>query len=203
MIISENKEDPGYKISAEQLLSVYMKGYFPMAEPDGEIYFYYPEMRAIFPLRKLKFGKSLRKIIRKDIFTYSFDKHFRKVMYRCAVTRRNDTWISDRMLDAYTELHEAGFAHSVEVYLEGELVGGLYGVTLGGMFCGESMFNLVDNSAKVAFYYLIQQLNKQGFVLLDSQFLNPFTRQLGAIEVPAEVFEQYKAEALKKKCSFT
>ena len=134
------------KIKDEQLLpmsllNAYCNGYFPMAEQDGEIYWYKPEDRAIFPLKEMKFSRSLMQTIRKGIFEYSYNKNFEQVMFQCANTRKNETWISNDMFRAYNLLHQIGYAHSVEVWQDGQLVGGLYGVAVNGMFCGESMFN--------------------------------------------------------------
>ncbi len=202
MVISQHKEIQAEQLTPDSIIHAYRLGYFPMAEPDGKLFWYQPEMRAIFPLRQLKFSRSLRKLIRQGKFDISFNREFKRVMYHCAMNRRGETWISDEMLKAYTKMNELGFAHSIEVWENNHLVGGLYGVSLGGMFCGESMFNIVPNTAKIAFYYLVEQLNKQGYVLLDSQFINHFTEQLGAVEVPADLFDKYRKEALKLDCRF-
>jgi leucyl/phenylalanyl-tRNA--protein transferase len=117
-------------------------------------------------------------------------------------SEEDGVWISDEMVLAYTELHRLGFAHSVEAYLEGQLVGGLYGVSIGAVFCGESMFSKVPNSSKVAFHYLIQILNANQFELLDTQFINDNVLRYGAIEISRDTYLRRLANALKKNCNF-
>jgi leucyl/phenylalanyl-tRNA--protein transferase len=169
------------------LIGAYTQGYFPMADDSGSIGFHRPDPRAIFPLQDILPGKHIRKVMRSGDWKILFDTRFQEVMKGCA--SRNETWISEKMIDAYQELHLMGVAHSVEVEMEGELVGGLYGIAIGGAFFGESMFNVVDSAAKIAFYALVAHLRDQGFVLLDSQYLNAFTETLGAIEISAEDFD--------------
>ena len=183
------------------LLNLYANGYFPMAESNGEIAIYTPEVRAIFPLTKLNFQKSLLKKIKSNVFSYSFNNSFSQVMKACRDTH-STSWITDEMILAYTQLHQLGYAHSVEVWSDGSLVGGLYGVALQGAFFGESMFNYINDSAKAAFYYLIQRLRERKYVLLDSQYINDFTKQLGAVEVPNDLYLKYLKEALTKECYF-
>jgi leucyl/phenylalanyl-tRNA--protein transferase len=125
-------------------------------------------------------------------------------MRACSMPRSEDdgVWISEEMIMAYTELHRLGFAHSVEAYLDHQLVGGLYGVSIGGVFCGESMFSKVPNSSKVAFHYLIQILNANQFELLDTQFINDNVLRYGAIEISRDTYLRRLAKALKKNCKF-
>lgn len=188
--------------SSEIVLQAYRKGYFPMAEPWGtDIFWHFPEPRAIIPLEAVNVPRSMRKIFRNKEFTFSVNERFEDVIAHCAA--RRETWISEDIVRVYTEMRREGWAHSVEVYSAGgELVGGLYGVAIGAAFFGESMFNLVPNAAKAAFYYLIARLIDHGFILLDSQYINDFTRQLGAVEIPSKRYLELLAQALSFDVKF-
>lgn len=168
------------------LLAVYGKGYFPMADENGNIGFHDPDPRAVFPLGSVRMGKHMRRIMRSQDWQVKYNTCFADVMEACA--DRKETWITKDMVKTYTKLHHMGHAHSVEVFLDHELVGGLYGVSVGAAFFGESMFNKVDDAAKVAFHGLVDRLRGSGFRLLDSQYLNPFTASLGAINISAQDF---------------
>ncbi len=161
-------------VTAETLVYAYASGMFPMAEESGEIFWYSPDPRAIIPIQSYKPAKSLRPIINQNRFEIRVNTSFEQVMRNCAMPRatEDETWISEEMIAAYSELHRMGLAHSVEAWQEDKLVGGLYGVSLGAAFFGESMFSLVSNSSKVAFHYLIQILREQKDLLLDTQFMN-------------------------------
>ncbi|HAW08915.1 MAG TPA: leucyl/phenylalanyl-tRNA--protein transferase [Bacteroidetes bacterium] len=188
-------------LTPELILLAYRQGFFPMAESsDGEIYWHFPERRAIFPIYDIKVPRTIRKIQKQFIYSYDIDRNFEAVISNCA--NREETWINDEIIMLYTELFYMGFAHSVEVYRNNQLVGGLYGVAIGGAFFGESMFNLEPNTAKLAFYELIKILQNNKFSLLDSQYLNPFTHSLGAIEVSKEDYLQMLKNALLLDCSF-
>lgn len=188
-------------LTPELILLAYRQGFFPMAESsDGEIYWHFPERRAIFPIYDIKVPRTIRKIQKQCIYSYDIDRNFEAVISNCA--NREETWINDEIIMLYTELFYMGFAHSVEVYRNNQLVGGLYGVAIGGAFFGESMFNLEPNTAKLAFYELIKILQNNKFSLLDSQYLNPFTHSLGAIEVSKEDYLQMLKNALLLDCSF-
>jgi leucyl/phenylalanyl-tRNA--protein transferase len=192
-------------LTAEQLLYGYANGVFPMAEGKyGRIYWYAPDPRAIIPFYTYKPQKSLRPIINQKKFDIHFDTRFEQVMRHCAAPRTDDnnTWISEEIIRAYTQLHQMGYAHSVEAFENGELVGGLYGVALGGAFFGESMFYLRPNASKVAFYYLIEQLKQQQFELLDTQFINDNVQRYGAVEIPREDYMLLLEQALLKKVTF-
>ncbi len=172
-------------ISPQFLLEGYMNGIFPMADPKtGLIEWFLPDPRAIFPIYNLKPSHSVKKIIKKKIFQVKIDSCFEQVIKGCA--NRKDSWINEVIINSYINLHHLGFAHSIETFKDGELVGGLYGVAIGGAFFGESMFSLVSNASKVAFYYLVEHLKQKKFVLLDSQFINEHTKLLGAIEIPLD-----------------
>lgn len=186
------------------LLSAYCQGIFPMSDESGEISWYCPDPRTIIPIETYKPSKSLRPIINRGTFEIRINQQFEQVMRFCALPRKDDggVWISEKMIKAFTQLHQYGFAHSVEAYQNNELVGGLYGVCIGGVFYGESMFSSVSNSSKVAFHYLIQILKTNGFLLLDSQFMNDNVKRYGAIEISKKEFDKLLALGIEKKCEF-
>jgi leucyl/phenylalanyl-tRNA--protein transferase len=191
-------------LRAESLVYAYAQGYFPMADVQNGLQWYNPDPRAIIPLDTYKPAKSLRPILNKGLFEIRVDTQFEQVMRACSMPRSEDdgVWISEEMIVAYTELHRLGFAHSVEAYLDGQLVGGLYGVSIGAVFCGESMFSKVPNSSKVAFHYLIQVMNANQFELLDTQFINDNVLRYGAIEISRDTYLRRLAKALKKNRKF-
>ena len=191
-------------LSAQSLVYAYAQGYFPMADEQNGLQWFNPDPRAIIPLDTYKPAKSLRPIINKGLFEIRVDTQFEQVMRACSKPRSEDdgVWISEEMISAYTELHRLGFAHSVEAYLDNQLVGGLYGVSIGAVFCGESMFSKVPNSSKVAFHYLIQIMNAKQFELLDTQFINDNVLRYGAIEISRDTYLRRLAKALKKNCKF-
>jgi leucyl/phenylalanyl-tRNA--protein transferase len=170
----------------------------------GRIYWYAPDPRAIIPIHTYRPQKSLRPLINQKKFDIRFNTSFEQVMRLCSAPRKDDTntWISDEIIRAYTQLHRMGYAHSVEAFEGGELAGGLYGVALGGAFFGESMFYLKPNASKVAFYYLIEQLKKQKFELLDTQFINDNVERYGAVEITREHYMLLLEKALLKRTSF-
>jgi len=183
------------------LLDAYCSGFFPMAQPDEEqIYWHSPDERAIFLLDRIKVPRSMISFIRKNSFKITINYDFKYVINQCV--QREDTWISDDIIRAYLELHEIGYAHSIEVWREEKIAGGLYGVAFGGIFFGESMFNLLPNYSKIAFYFLVGHLKQQGFVLLDSQYINPFTKQLGAIEISREEYMKRLEYAISLQRNF-
>ncbi len=184
------------------LLLAYRNGFFPMSEPDTErIMWHRPEQRAIIPLDRVRVPRSLRREIKKETFRITVDTTFDVVIHKCS--DREDTWISEEIIEAYIELHGLGYAHSVEAWLDDELVGGLYGVSIGGAFFGESMFSTVSNASKVAFANLAYRLNTRGFRLLDTQYINDFTASLGAVEIPDSVYQMLLSDAIKAECAFT
>jgi leucyl/phenylalanyl-tRNA--protein transferase len=186
-------------ISTEELLSGYINGIFPMADEDGMIYWYAP-----VPIDTYKCSKSLRPILNKGYFQIKINQNFEQVMRGCASPRfvGDSTWISDEIIQMYTSLHTEGFAHSVEAYLDEKLVGGLYGVSIGGVFFGESMFSLVSNASKVAFHYLIQILRASKFELLDTQFINDNVKRYGAIEIPRDEYMDRLDKGIRLKRFF-
>jgi leucyl/phenylalanyl-tRNA--protein transferase len=186
------------KLTSALLLNAYSQGIFPMADEDGAIYWYDPDPRAIIPLESFHVPRSLARTIKQGKFEIRVDSAFRAVMEACAEPSpgREVTWISAKIIEAYCELHTLGFAHSVETWIEGKLVGGLYGVALGGLFAGESMFSRVRDSSKVAMVYLVERLRRGGFVLLDTQFMTDHLRHFGTIEIPREEYQARLAHAL-------
>ncbi len=193
------------KLTADDLIYGYINGIFPMADADGTLYWYSPDPRAIIPLDTYKSAKSLRPTLNKRLFDIRINANFEQVMRQCAVPRSEDdsTWISDEIVDAYTELHRMGLAHSVETYLDNRLVGGLYGVAIGAAFFGESMFHHVPNASKVAFHHLIMILREQQFQLLDTQFINDNVRRFGAIDISKRDYVDLLKKALRHKARFT
>ena len=191
-------------LRAESLIYAYAQGYFPMADEQNGLQWYNPDPRAIIPIETYKPAKSLRPILSKSLFEIRVNTNFEAVMRACSMPRsvEDGVWISEEMILAYTELHRLGFAHSVEAYLDDQLVGGLYGIGIGAIFCGESMFSKYPNSSKVAFHYLIQILKTQKFELLDTQFINDNVLRYGAIEISRAIYLRRLAKALKKNCKF-
>lgn len=188
------------QLNVDVLVSGYTQGFFPMADWDG-IYWHSPDPRAIIPLNKVPDKpRSLKQYEKKHNYQFTINYDFEQVIKQCA--ERKDTWISEEIINSYIELNFIGLAHSIETWCEGEIVGGLYGVCIGAAFFGESMFNVKDNAAKSAYYHLIQLLNKNNFLLLDSQYINPFTRTLGAIEIPRNEYIELLTKAISESRKF-
>lgn len=188
------------RLSPQLLIYGYAQGVFPMAE-DGQIYWYDPDPRAIIPLdERFHVAHSLQRTIRRQSFEIRFDTAFRETMQACA--ERDETWISQEFIEVYSQLHAGGLAHSVEAWQNGEMVGGLYGVGLAGLFAGESMWSRVRDASKVALVALVERLRAGGFQLLDTQFLTPHLATFGAYEIPRSDYKQLLAEALECSASF-
>lgn len=183
-------------ITPELLLAAYASGYFPMAQNrnDPELHWFSPEKRGIIPLDDFHIPKSLAKFLKKNPFEVSMDRVFRNVITACA--EREETWINDKIIDLYCELHQMGHAHSVECWHEGKLVGGLYGVSLGGAFFGESMFSHMTNASKTALAALVDRLKETGYQLLDTQYVNDHLKQFGVIEVEQKEYLKRLEKAL-------
>jgi leucyl/phenylalanyl-tRNA--protein transferase len=182
------------------LVRAYAHGIFPMADASGRIDWYAPDPRAIIEHAHFHRSRSLRATIRKGLYDIRVDTAFAAVMRACAA--RPATWINEEFVRAYTALHQAGLAHSVEAWREGRLVGGLYGVSLGGVFCGESMFSHAPDASKVCLAALIDRLVARGFVLHDVQFMTPHLASLGASLIPRAEYERRLAAALRLPCVF-
>lgn len=182
------------------LVNAYAQGIFPMAGLDGNIHWYAPDPRAILEHENLHVSRSLRATIRKGIYKVRMDTAFEAVMRYCAA--REETWINEAFIITYTRLHYAGLAHSVEAWHSGVLVGGLYGVSLGGAFMGESMFSRATDASKVCLVALVEHLKARGYMLHDTQFLTQHLATLGVTEVPRIVYEHRLRQALRLKCSW-
>jgi leucyl/phenylalanyl-tRNA---protein transferase len=192
------------KLTADDLIYGYMNAVFPMSETDGTLYWYSPDPRAIIPIDTYKSPKSLRPAINQKRFEIKINTDFEGTMRGCAQVRNDgdSTWISEEIIEAYTDLHYLGLAHSVEAYQDNQLVGGLYGVSIGAAFFGESMFYRVSDASKVAFHSLIEILKHQHFKLLDTQFINDNVRRFGAIEIPKINYLRLLKIALSHKAYF-
>ena len=181
----------GGDLSPERLLLAYQSGIFPWFDSDDPILWWAPHQRMVLFPDELVVSKSMRSILRKELFTITFNKDFRAVISNCSQIRRNGqrgTWITSEMIEAYVKLHELGFAKSVEVWQNNELVGGLYGIDLGHVFCGESMFSKVSNASKVAFITLVENLKIRKYKLIDCQVHNDHLESLGAREIDRAEF---------------
>tara|TARA_B110000967_G_scaffold5330_1_gene5294 strand:+ start:1299 stop:1940 length:642 start_codon:yes stop_codon:yes gene_type:complete len=181
----------GGDLSSERLLEAYRNGIFPWYNEGEPIIWYCPNPRMVLFFDRLKVSKSMRKIIKKQVFTITFNTCFEEVIQACkSIDRKEgfDTWITEDMQKAYLNLHKKGIAKSVEVWQNEKLVGGLYGIDLGTVFCGESMFSRVSNASKVGFVYLVEKLKKEQYKLLDCQVYNEHLASLGAEEINRDVF---------------
>ena len=198
--------DDAPALTPDDLLNAYRLGFFPMADArdDDRLMWVRPEERGVFPLDGLKISKSLRKSVRKTGFEVSVNRDFPAVIAACAeaTSDRPDTWINHEIERLYTALHLRGAVHSVECRLDGALVGGLYGVSIGAAFFGESMFSRATDASKVALVHLVARLNAAGYRLLDAQFVNDHIATLGAVGVPREHYEGLLADALAHEASF-
>ncbi|UZE97939.1 leucyl/phenylalanyl-tRNA--protein transferase [Alkalimarinus alittae] len=181
----------GGDLSPERIVAAYKKGIFPWFSDDQPILWWSPDPRCVVFPNKLHISKSLRKKLNKQLFTVTFDQDFPAVIQRCADSRDDETstWITDDMLEAYIALHDLGVAHSVESWLDGELVGGLYGLAIGRCFFGESMFSSATDASKVAFVHLCNQLKSWGYQIIDCQVENPHLLTLGAETIQRSEFQ--------------
>lgn len=191
-------------LTPDDLVYGYINGIFPMSDATNQLYWYSPDPRAIIPLKSYKVQKSLRPVINKKVFEVRYNADFEQVMRHCSQPRQGDpdTWISEEIINAYTDLHKLGMAYSVETYIDNRLVGGVYGVSIGAAFFGESMFHLVPNASKVAFHYLVQTLKRNDYQLLDTQFMNDNVKRFGAIEIPKATYLLQLKAALSKRTKF-
>jgi leucyl/phenylalanyl-tRNA--protein transferase len=184
------------------LVRAYRKGLFPMALEDGEIGWFSPDPRGILPIDTFHVPGRLARLVRQAPYEIAIDRAFEDVMRACAERPREGTWISEEIVESYTALHRLGLAHSVEVWSGDALVGGLYGVHLGGAFFGESMFHRAADASKLALVALVDRLARRGFTLLDTQWITPHLVQFGAIEIPRAEYLRRLENALKRDCSF-
>ena len=200
---------PNVSLDPETLLSAYAQGAFPMADRHGVIRWFTADPRGVFPLdHRFRVPRTLRQIVRQGKFELRINHDFEATMRACKDVSRGDrdggggTWISDELVAAYVRLHDLGFAHSVECWHGNQLAGGLYGVSLGGAFFGESMFHTKTNASKVALVHLVDRLRQRGYELLDTQASTAHLRQFGCIEMPAGEYLKRLRKALGKKCVF-
>lgn len=198
-----------FAITPAILLQAYRAGLFPMAEDADakELHWYDPPERTIFPLDTFHVPRRLRRTIRKLPYAVTCDQDFLGVINGCAQTQpgldRDATWINPEIIALYTALHQQGQAHSIEAWEGNRLVGGLYGVQIGGAFCGESMFSTATDASKICLVYLVALLNHQGFKLLDCQFENPHLLQFGAQTISRSDYHQQLQTACALQCSLT
>mgnify|MGYP000081206303 CR=1 FL=1 len=188
-------------IAPDLLLEAYAGGMFPMAMENGEMGWFSPDPRGIIPIKEFHIPHGLKKVLRNNPFEVRIDTAFGAIMKGCA--DRESTWISDMIHRSYVKLHELGFAHSVEIWQDNTLVGGLYGLAMGGAFFGESMFSRVPNASKVALATLVSRLEARGFVLLDTQWVTEHLTQFGAHEIPRTTYLKRLNKALNLHSSFS
>ena len=187
----------GGDLQPQRLMLAYQSGIFPWYNEGEPIIWYSPDMRMVLFPEELYISKSMRRLIAKNEFTLTWNKAFELVIDQCQKSPRKDqlgTWITEEMKQAYIKLHKMGFAKSIEVWREDELIGGLYGIDLGHVFCGESMFSKVSNTSKLAFIHLVQELQKKDYKLIDCQVYNEHLESLGAREIPRQEFMRVLSE---------
>jgi leucyl/phenylalanyl-tRNA--protein transferase len=190
----------GGDLQVDRLLLAYRSGIFPWS--CDPITWWSPDPRAILELDEFHISKSFAKTLRREPFEITTDEAFVEVMEGCATARKDGNWIGPEFIDAYTALHEAGHAHSVECWRDGRLVGGVYGVSVGGLFAGESMFHRESEASKVALHHLVGRLNEQGYALFDVQMVTPITEQLGARHISRDEYLERLADAVEMECGF-
>ena len=194
------------EFNADLVIRAYQAGIFPMSESedDPDIFWVSPQMRGILPLDRFRRSRSLRKLLKKNPYQIRFDTDFAGILDGCAHAGpgRDQTWISRPIRKVYGELFERGICHTVEVWDGNELVGGLYGLALGGAFFGESMFHRRPNTSKIALSHLVDRLNRRGFALLDTQFISEHLKSLGGIEIPRSRYEKMLLQALQIDTQF-
>ena len=181
----------GGDLSVERLLAAYRLGIFPWFTKEDPILWWSPSPRLVLNPKDIRITRSLSKVLRNKPYEVRFDTAFKEVMLACAAPRqaqKGDTWISDEIIQAYSHLFERGYAHSIETWLEDKLVGGLYGVSIGRMFYGESMFSQVNDTSKIALVHLCRFLEQEGFTLIDCQMHTPHLESMGATLIPRERF---------------
>ena len=195
-----------YNIPINSVIEAYKQGMFPMAETysSKEIYWIEPKKRGVFFFNNIKIPKKFKKFLKKNNFQIAIDNNFEQVINNCAKLNnsRKDTWINSTIKKIYIEMHNNGLAHSVECYLNKELVGGLYGIKIGRIFFGESMFSFVSNASKVTLVHLLERLKIGGFKILDTQFINEHLKQFGATEVSNKEFKSIIEKNINKEANF-
>ena len=197
------KDHDSGDVTADLLLHAYTAGIFPMSEhrDDPDVFWVEPRRRGVFPLDGFRISRSLARALRRDDYRITINQDFDGVLAGCA--DREETWISDRITDLYGQLHDSGHAHSLEVRDDLGLIGGVYGVSLGAAFFGESMFSRRTDASKIALAWLVAHLNRSGYRLFDTQFLTPHLASLGAIEISRAEYRSQLADALAQPAEFT
>ncbi|MEW6325763.1 MAG: leucyl/phenylalanyl-tRNA--protein transferase [Nitrospirota bacterium] len=188
-------------LTPEFLIHAYEHGFFPMGNEDGSIDWYWPDPRTVIELDRFHVPRRLARVIRQGRFEIAVDRDFDGVIRGCA--GREETWITEPIVAAYRALHRMGRAHSLEAYRNGRLAGGIYGVSLGGAFMGESMFSGVTDASKVCLAALVDRLRERGYTLFDVQFLTPHLKRFGAVEIPREEYLKRLRASLRHTCRFT
>lgn len=193
----------GGDLEPDTLVSAYSSGIFPWSVKP--VSWWSPDPRAIFEIETFRLSRRLARLYRNGNLVFTFDKSFKEVMQGCArpAPGREKTWISKEFIAAYCRLHKVGIAHSTEAWADGKLVGGVYGVAIGGFFAGESMFHTLSNASTLSLFHLIDHLKKQGYRLFDSQVISSHTASLGAIEIPRKEYLHRLERALKIPCTFS
>jgi leucyl/phenylalanyl-tRNA---protein transferase len=190
-------------LDPETLLVAYSQGAFPMTDRDGAIRWYTADPRGILPLETFHIPRTLRQVVQQRRFDIRINENFEQVMRGCMSARPEGSWISKELIRVYNRLHQLGYAHSVEAWRNGTLAGGLYGVSLGAAFFGESMFHFERDASKVALVHLVNRLRERQFELLDTQASTPHLQRFGCVEIRAEDYLRRLRKALGKKCQFT
>lgn len=184
----------GGDLHPDRLLTAYQHGIFPWNNEGEPLVWYSPDPRMVLYPKDVYISKTMRKIIRDGSFEVTFNQNFKQVIRHCKTVKRNDqdgTWITDELEESMIKLHQKGVAKSVEVWQDKKLVGGLYGIDLGCVFCGDSMFSTVSNASKLAFIYLAQKLEKEKYPIIDCQIYNEHLASLGAVEISRATFKKY------------
>ena len=191
-------------LNYEFIIQIYKLGIFPMAKDrhDKKIYFINPKKRALIPIREFHVSKSFKRFLKKKPFFVTINSNFREIINKCATENRSETWINKIIEDKFNELHELGIAHSIECWKNNEIVGGIYGISIGGCFFAESMFSKVSNASKFALINLVARLHSLNYSILDIQFINQHLRQFGAYEVSQNVFKKKLDLCVDKKINF-
>ena len=189
-------------LDPETLLVAYSQGAFPMTDSDGTTRWYTADPRGIIPLDAFHIPRTLQQTIRQGKFEIAINRNFEAIMRACMSVRSDGSWISEQLIAVYCKLHQLGFAHSVEAWQDGQLAGGLYGVSLGAAFFGESMFHHVRDASKVALAALVERLRERNYELLDTQAATSHLKHFGCIEIRAEDYARRLKHALQRKCSF-
>lgn len=189
------------RFTPEVVLEMYGQGAFPMTISSGEIEWFMPQDRCLFPLTGVRMSRSFRRALAREEYEIRFDTRFTDVMRNCV--RESDNWLSEPFFEVYPELHRVGYGHSCEAFFEGELVGGVYGLAIGSCFCAESMFHRRSDAGKIALHHLILKCAEQGFRAFDAQLINDVTASLGAYEIPNADFLKILRHMNREKTPWT